>query len=176
VVRENIATCRQFVDLARDIGARGVKVRPNAFPEGVDPEKTLAQIGAALRECGSYAADHGVEIWLEVHGRGTQEPENIRKIMEQCSHPAVGANWNSNPTDVKDGSVRQAFAMLRPYLKSCHINELWGSYPYREFSRLLREANYDRYTLCEVGTPVKAEDGLLFLRCYRGLWRELARG
>jgi sugar phosphate isomerase/epimerase len=33
VVQENIATCRAFVELARDVGARGVKVRPNGLHE-----------------------------------------------------------------------------------------------------------------------------------------------
>ena len=69
-----------------------------------------------------------------------------------------------------------AFALLRPYLMSCHVNDLWGSYPYRELFSLLEATDYDRYTLCEVGAPVSPEDGSLFLQCYRGLWRELARG
>jgi sugar phosphate isomerase/epimerase len=175
VVRKNVESCREFVQLAQDLGARGVKVRPNGFPKEVDPEKTLEQIGHALRECGEFAQEHGIEIWLEVHGAGTQEPANIKKIMDHCGHRSVGANWNSNATDVKNGSVREAFTLLRPHLMSCHINDLWGSYPYRELFSLMRQTGYDRYTLCEVGTPVKPEDGLLFFRCYRGLWRELAR-
>jgi sugar phosphate isomerase/epimerase len=175
VVRQNVETCRDFVHLARDLGARGVKVRPNGFPKDADHEKTLAQIGRALRECGEIAQAQGVEIWLEVHGSGTQEPANVRRIMDHCGHRSVGVNWNSNATDVKDGSVRASFELLRPQLMSCHINDLWGSYPYRELFTLMRQTGYDRYTMCEVGTPVKAEDGLLFFRCYKGLWRELAR-
>ncbi|HTE18767.1 MAG TPA: sugar phosphate isomerase/epimerase family protein [Armatimonadota bacterium] len=174
VVR-NVATCAEFVKLARDVGARGVKVRPNGLPAEVPVEKTLEQIGKALRECGSVAADHGVEIWVEVHGAGTQEPPHMRAIMDHCGHKSVGVNWNSNPTDVRDGSVREAFELLKPFLMSCHINNLWGPYPYRELFALLRGAGYTRYTLCEVGTPVKPEDGVLFFQCYKGLWRELAR-
>jgi len=173
VVRKNIETCGEFVKLARDIGAKGVKVRPNGLQQ--DVEKTLQQIGTALKECGQMAADQGVEIWVEVHGAGTQEPANMRKIMDYCGHKSVGVNWNSNPTDVKNGSVKEAFELLRPFLMTCHINNLWGPYPYRELFTLLRQSGYDRYTLCEVGTPVKAEDGALFFQCYRGLWRELAR-
>jgi sugar phosphate isomerase/epimerase len=176
VVRKHVETCREFVKLAQDVGAKGVKVRPNGLPKEVPVEKTLEQIGKALRECGGMAADHGVEIWVEVHGQGTSEPANMRKILEYCGHKAVGANWNSNGTDVKNGSVREAFELLKPYLMSCHINNLWSDYPYRELFSLLRGASYNRYTLCEVGTPVKAEDGVIFFQCYKGLWRELARG
>lgn len=176
VVKKNVADCAAFCTLAKDIGALAVKVRPNGLPKDVPVEKTLEQIGKTLRECGKIAADHGVEIWVEVHGAGTQEPANMRTILDHCGHKSVGANWNSNPTDLKNGSVREAFDLLKPFLMSAHINNLWGPYPYRELFGLMRAANYRRYTNCEVGTAVRPEDGLLFFQCYRGLWRELARG
>ncbi|MGB9879575.1 MAG: sugar phosphate isomerase/epimerase family protein, partial [Anaerolineae bacterium] len=124
VVRQNIETCKSFVLLAKDVGAKGVKVRPNALPQGVPPEKTLEQIGRALSECGRFAADYGVEIWLEVHGSETSHPPNIRRIMDYCGHPQVGVCWNSNLTDLKDGSVKEYFDLLRKDIRSCHINEL----------------------------------------------------
>lgn len=176
VVRKHIEDCRQWVNLAKDIGALGIKVRPNGLPKEVPVEKTLEQIGHALRECGDFAKDAGVEIWVEVHGAGTQEPVNMRKIMDYCGHRSVGICWNSNPTDVKDGSIKESFKLLKPHLMSVHINNLWGPYPYRKLFGLLRDAKFNRYTLCEVGTPVKPEDGLVFFQCYHGLWRELARG
>src|SRR5262245_39218567 len=52
VVKRNIQTCKEFVELVADIGGRGVKVRPNALRKDVPEEKTLAQIGKALVECG----------------------------------------------------------------------------------------------------------------------------
>src|SRR3954454_1587681 len=87
VVKKNIETCRDFVKLAADIGAKGVKIRPNGLPKNVPVEKTLEQIGKSLTECGKAAADSGVEIFVEVHGPGTQEPPNIRKIMDHAAHP-----------------------------------------------------------------------------------------
>ena len=100
----------------------------------------------------------------------------MRTIMEVCGHKSVGICWNSNGTDVKDGSVKQSFKLLKPYLNSVHINNLWSDYPYQELFRLLRKAKYTGYTLCEVGNAVKPEDGVVFFQCYRGLWRELTRG
>jgi sugar phosphate isomerase/epimerase len=181
VVKKNIETCKQFVELVHDLGGTGVKVRPNGLPKQVPVEKTLEQIGKALAECGRQAEGFGVEIWVEVHGAGTQEPANIKTIMEHCGHKSVGLTWNSNPTDVKDGSVKASFEMLKPWIKSCHINDLYKdlstAYPYRELFRLLREANYDRYTLIEVGrTPPDVATGEEFLRYYKALWTELARG
>ncbi|HEX6972492.1 MAG TPA: TIM barrel protein [Limnochordia bacterium] len=159
-----------FIRLAADVGALGVKVRPNGLPAGVPVEKTLQQIGEALARCGAIAAEHGVEVWLEVHGRGTQELPNIRRIMEHAAHPQVGVCWNSNPTDVVDGSIDATFAMVRDRIRSVHITELTNDYPWRRLFQLLTESGYDRYTLAEIGASADAER---LLRYYAALWRTL---
>src|SRR5262245_35170931 len=40
-VKKNIETCKEFIQLAADIGGKGVKVRPNGLPKDVPVEKTL---------------------------------------------------------------------------------------------------------------------------------------
>lgn len=180
-VKKQIETCKQFVELVADLGGKGVKVRPNDLPKGVEPAKTLEQIGKALIECGQAAANANVEIWVEVHGRETAKPAHVKTFMEHCGHPKVGLTWNSNPTDIKDGSVKEAFGMLAQWIRSCHINDLWkdqtGAYPYRELFSLLKGINYDRATLIEVGKVWKDPDGgMEFLRYYKALWNEQTRG
>ena len=179
-VKKQIETCRSYCQLAADVKARGVKVRPNGLPKEVDTQKTLEQIGKSLQECGKAAADHGVEIWVEVHGPGTQLPVNMRTIMDHCGHPSVGVCWNSNPTDVKDGSIKDSFDLLKKDIRSCHINELWKPYPYRELFAGLRGIGYDRITFMEVsGVPEKPdskepEAAIRFMHYYKALWQELA--
>ncbi len=180
VVKKNIETCKRFVDLVADIGGRGVKVRPNGLPAGVPVEKTLEQIGKALIPCGKAAEAAGVEIWVEVHGRGTAHPPHMKTVMEHCGHPKVGLTWNSNRDDVKGGSVAEYFNLLWPWVRSCHINELYkdttGAYPYRELFRLFRQKGYDRVTLCEVGRAMPdPASGAELLRYYKALWTELNR-
>ena len=180
VVSKNIDTCKQFIDLARDVGSTGVKVRPNGLPREMPVDKTLEQIGKSLVPCGQAAADAGVEVWVEVHGGGTSKPSNMKAIMQHCGHKAVGITWNSNPEDVVNGSVAESFALLKPWILSCHINHLYnetaGKYPYRELFRLLRESGYNRPTLCEVHKGMPTPDaGEEFLKYYKSLWAELAR-
>ncbi len=175
VRKENVATAKSFIELAHDTGALGVKVRPNGFLKdpGISHDTTIGNIGASLREIGDYGAGRGIEVWLEVHGRETQEPQNAAAIMRATRHENVGLCWNSNPTDVADGSVRQSWDLLKRWVKSAHINELVSGYPYRELFRLMRNSNYERYTLCECGESKEPER---FLRYYKALWTELDRG
>src|SRR5262245_27552358 len=98
-LRKDIQATKEYVKLANDVGAPGVKVRPNGFPKEVSKEKTLEQIGKALREIGQFGDSHGVQIRLEVHGSGTSLLPNIKTIMEVADHPNVGVCWNSNETD-----------------------------------------------------------------------------
>ena len=123
VVARNVEDCREWVLLAKDIGARGVKVRPNGLPKDVPEEKTLEQIGRALAQCGAFARDHGVEIWVEVHGDQTKVPARMRRIMDVCSHPSVGLTWNSNDTDVTDGSVAASFAEKKIEIRFINKNK-----------------------------------------------------
>ncbi|MBW3625429.1 MAG: sugar phosphate isomerase/epimerase [Armatimonadetes bacterium] len=175
VVKRNIETCKEFVRLAQDLGVKGVKVRPNGLRKDVPPETTLKQIADALRPCGDYGRERGVEIWVEVHGAETQKPANMHRIFELTDHPNVGACWNSNRTDIEDGGIGKAFDLLRPWILSVHINDLWGDYPYRDLFRRLNASGYDRYTLCEVGAPIAPDSGATFLKCYGGLWEALQR-
>src|SRR3954468_20197094 len=170
--KRQVETARQFIRLAHDTGATGVKVRPNGFAKGVPKETTIANIAEGLREIGQDAYVHGVEIWLEVHGAETQVPTVAAEIMRATKHPNVGLCWNSNPTDVINGSVKASFDLLRPWLKSCHINELVSGYPYRELFTLMKRSGYDRWTLCECA---ESKDPERFLRYYRALWLELNR-
>jgi sugar phosphate isomerase/epimerase len=175
VVRKNVDDCREWVLLAKDIGARGVKVRPNGLPKDVPEEKTLEQIGRALAECGAFAKDHGVEIWVEVHGDQTRIPARMKRIMDVCSHPSVGVTWNSNDTDVENGSVAKSFELLRPFIRCCHITDLRSGYPYRELFSLLAQSGFDGFTLCEFPEPVPASNGPAWLRDYRERWEALHR-
>ena len=174
VVAKNVEECKKFLQLVHALGGRGVKVRPNGVGKGMTVDQATQQIGNALKLCGNAASDLGLEIWVEVHGNPTQIPATMAKIMTACDHKSVGVTWNSNPTDVVQGSIAQSFELLKPWIKSCHINDLDSGYPYAELFRLLASIGYNRYTLCEYNKPVAAAQGTEWLRNYRAKWAKLA--
>jgi len=85
-LKKDIAATQEYIVLAHDVGAPSIKVRPNGLPKEVPVEKTLEQIGRALRELGEFGGGQGVEIRLEVHGSGTSLLTHIKKIMDAADH------------------------------------------------------------------------------------------
>ena len=86
----------------------------------------------------------------------------------------MGACWNCNREDLSEGSVEPYFELLKENIKSCHINDLWSAYPYETLFKLLNNSGYERYAMCEVGTPFHPEAGLAFMKCYKALWNKLS--
>lgn len=169
VVRKNIEETKAWVQLAHDVGSPGVKVRPNGLPKEVPEEKTLEQIGRALRECGAAAADHGVAIQLEVHGAGTARLPNIRTIMDHAgNHPGVRVCWNSNPTDLLDGGFESNFNLVKNQIGQVHMRDLFVEYPWRQLLTSLAGMQFDGYCFAEI--PESA-DPVRILKYYRALFR-----
>lgn len=168
-LKRQIAGTKEFIQLAADVGAAGVKVRPNGLAKdaGVSEEETLRQIGEALKECGPAAQEAGVEIWLEVHGRETSEPSRIRTIMEVCDHPAVGVCWNCNPADVKNGSIKENYDLLSKWIRILHVHDLWEDYPYQELFNEVVASGFSGYALVEAPA---SSDAVRLMHYYRTLF------
>jgi len=172
-VLKNIEGTKEYVRLAADVGAPGVKVRPNRLhvDQGVAKERTLEQIGRALRQCGEFASDHGIEIRLEVHGHDTCLVPNVRTILDAADHDNVFVCWNSNPTDRDErGSIDANYQLLRAQVRLVHITDLASpDYPWRRLFELLAADGYEGFTLAEVSPPSCEPER--FMHMYRALWQ-----
>ena len=99
-LQKNIEQTKAYIQLCKDIGATGIKVKPNNLPASVPKEKTIAQIAASFNEVGKFAKNLGQLVRVEVHGNLTQEIPNMKAIFEQVTEPNVKICWNCNPEDL----------------------------------------------------------------------------
>jgi sugar phosphate isomerase/epimerase len=167
-LRADIAATKEYIVLAHDVGATGVKVRPNALPKEVPVEKTLEQIGKSLRELGEFGAQHGQQIRLEVHGAGTSLLPNIRKIMDAADHPMVGVCWNSNATDLDGDGFDANFDLVKHKIFTVHLRDLYlEDYPFRRLFARLNEIQFDGFCFAEI--PESA-DPMRVMKYFRALW------
>ena len=153
-LKKSIEQTKEFIKLGKDIGGEGVKVKPNAFHKEVPHEKTIEQIGKSLNEVGTFAADYGQKIRLEVHGNETQELPNIKAIMDIANHPNVYVCWNSNDEDLLGGGLAQNFNLVKNRLgDTVHVRELnLGAYPYQQLMDLFVSMDYKGWILLECRT------------------------
>lgn len=170
LVRKNIEGCKQYIQLAHDVAAPAVKVRPNGLSTkaGVPVEKTLEQIGKSLHELGETGAGLGVEVRLEVHGEETQRLDYIQKIMEIANHPMVTVNWNCNQVDLEGGTLEENFARVEKKIRNVHMRDLYlEEYPWKRLIGLLKGIDYGGYCCAEMP---ESSDPLRVLRYFRALF------
>jgi sugar phosphate isomerase/epimerase len=180
VVEANVEGTRRACELARDIGAAGVKVRPNGDHEAIGIPKiaTLHQIGQALHECGRTAADNGVVIRLEMHG-SVGDAVDMRRVVDIANHPNVVLCWNSNTRfDVgPDGTIATDYRLVADRIGIVHLHDLTdANYPWPELLSLLDGDGYDGWCLAEC-VPASADPArvLAYFRSLFYAFRELGR-
>ncbi len=150
---KSIETTKGYVKLSHDTSGSGVKVKPNSFQKGVDPKKTIQQIGKSLNVLGKFAADYGQEIRLEVHGSCGPLPV-IKQIMDIADHPNVGACWNCNGDELQGKGLEYHFDLVKDrFGATAHVRELnTGDYPYQDLMALFVKMNYSGWILLECRT------------------------
>ena len=167
-LRADIEATKQYLQLARDVGATGIKVRPNGLPKEVPVLKTLEQIGRSLEELGRAALDLDLFVRLEVHGSETQLLPNIKIIMDHAPSPRVKVCWNSNPTDVSGAGFEANFDLVQARIGEVHLRDLYHTdYPFRRLFERLTKCGYQGYTLAEIP---ESPEPVRVMRYFRSLW------
>lgn len=153
-LRKNIEGTKEYIKLCKDIGATGIKVKPNGIPAEVSREKTIAQIAASLNEVGKFARDFGQLVRVEVHGNISQEIPNMRAIFEQVTEKNVKMCWNCNDQDLLPPGLEPNFNSVKKWFgDTVHVREFnVGEYPYQQLMNLFTGIKYDGWILLEART------------------------
>ena len=154
ILRWNIDQTKEYIKLCKDIGATGIKVKPNNLPKEVSREKTITQIAASLNEVGQFAKDYGQLVRVEVHGELTQEIPNMKAIFEQVTEKNVKMCWNCNDQDLLPPGLEPNFNSVKNWLgDTVHVREFnVGEYPYQQIINLFTGIKYDGWILLEART------------------------
>jgi hypothetical protein len=153
-LRENIEQTKEYIKLCKDIGATGIKVKPNDLPPEVPREKTIAQIAASLNEVGKFGQDYGQFVRVEVHGNITQELPVMKAIFDQVTEKNVKICWNCNEQDLLPPGLEANFNMVKKWFgDTVHVRELNSEdYPYQQLFDLFTEIKYKGWILLEART------------------------
>lgn len=171
-LKASIERSKAFLQLSHDIGASGVKVKPNNLPKDVPFEQTVQQIGKSLNEIAKFGQDLGQQVRLEVHGQCADLP-TIKAIMDVADHPNATVCWNSNAEDLKGAGLEHNFRLVQDrFGDTAHVRELnIGDYPYQQLMKLFVEIDYSGWILLEART--KPDDRIAALIEQQAVWKQM---
>lgn len=169
-LKKNIEGTKKYAVLAHDVGAEGIKVRPNHLhlDKGIPEQKTLEQIGVSLREVSGFAKDYGIEIRVEVHGRETSRLPRIKTILDYAGSDNCFICWNSNSNDLLDDGLEANFNLVKDKIHFVHMRDLFlEDYPFRKLFGLLQDISYKGYCCAEIPG---SDDPIRVMKYYRALF------
>ncbi len=149
---------KRFIDLARRLKARYVRVFGDRFVKGEPREATIDRVVAGLHDLALHAQGSGVGVIIESHGDFTDSP-TLLQILKAVNHPDVGLLWDAHHTIVA-GKEKPADTLMRlgAYVRHTHLkdsvpsgNEVRyvlpgaGKVPLREIIALLVKQGYREY-------------------------------
>ena len=170
VLQENIGRTKRLLQLTADVGAPGLKVFGNNFheAEGVPREQTIKQVSGAVRECGLFAKDLGVDLRFEMHGDFNHWKYAVR-VVREAGDGRVSLIYNSDRRDVVHGSVAETIGRVIQHVGHIHMHDLVDpEYPYREMLQIFKKAGYEGYCVAEIQ---ESADPVRVLKYYVALWK-----
>lgn len=143
---EEIATAKEHIELAGDLGADVVRI----FAGGDREEMTdaaAADAAEAFTEVGAFAADHGVRPLLETMHDIVQSPEDALNVLERVDTDNFGLLWNRAAISPEE------FEALSGHIHHVHMHEDVLDPEFEAVAdamELYREAGYDGYFSLEI--------------------------
>lgn len=182
--RRCIETCKRRLETAQILGADIIRLDPRTSlagraPEEVDLDEILARIAQGMAEVADAAAEKGITVGVENHGRLLGRSSQIARIVELVNRPNFGVNLDfTNFRQVFGEDHLEATRKLARHVVHVHAKDFairrepqegWTQIPTGEYIRrtvggegdtqwpvvfrILRDARYDGTISLEVSDP-----------------------
>ncbi|MBF9069506.1 sugar phosphate isomerase/epimerase family protein [Streptacidiphilus fuscans] len=118
-----VASLREHVRLAADLGAQSVRVFPSG---GDDPladadERAVRRLAVVADE----AERAGVRVLVETHD-SHRAARDVARVVARVDHPAVGGLWDLMHTWLAGESPSESWAALAPHLGHTQVKDIAG--------------------------------------------------
>jgi sugar phosphate isomerase/epimerase len=122
---EELAVGKLYIDLARRMGARFVRVFGDVLPGEDQPaarHEVLRNIAGGLDNLAEYSDMHGgtVDILIETHGDFT-DSRLMLELLVHVRSPRVGVLWDTHhPWRFHGEPVAETYQKLKPWIRHTH--------------------------------------------------------
>ena len=115
-----LANGRAYCDLARELGAKFVRVFGDLIRPNKDEAQQLDWIAAGLQSLGEYASTLGIDVLIETHGDFCRS-EKMVSLMNRVSSPSVGVLWDTHhPWRFHGEKIADTWAALKNWTRHTH--------------------------------------------------------
>lgn len=181
-LKKSIESTKEYLQLAADVGAEGIRVFPNEVPDegNKNREKILKQIAKSASECANVGHNLGVQVRLEEHGKGTANIPVIRQILDYANNPHLYMIWNCSESDFtgeglpkgyEGMSLEKQFDLVKEKIGCVHLRDLSTNYPWRKLFSLLNKSGYKGY--CDIEVSPASSEPIRYLDNFRALFLAL---
>lgn len=162
--REAIAHAKRYVDLAKGVGAQGVRLFGGNVPETMSPDEAFDRAAESLREIGDYAQERGVIAVVETHDALIRS-DRLMDLIRRANHPAVRVLWDiHHPYRIAGESIVQTVEQLDGHIAATHLKDSvlntegegymyvllgHGDVPLKAALHALKDLGYDGYLALE---------------------------
>jgi sugar phosphate isomerase/epimerase len=150
---------RRFIDLARAMGVKYVRVFGDKIPEGEPKEEVMKRVVAGFQQLTEHAKPAGVTVLIESHGDFTKSPD-LEEILTRVASDHFALLWDAHHSFVA-GKEKPAdtYARIGKWIRHTHLKD---SKP---------EGADRRYVLLGAGeVPVKEQVHVLARGGYAGFY------
>lgn len=118
-----LASAKEHIDIAADLGAPFVRVFGGPLPDGCTREQARDWAVEGLRSLGDYAAGTGVVPLLETHD-DFSKTDRIAEVLELADHPHVGILWDiHHPFRIGGERIADSWARVSKWTRHCDIKD-----------------------------------------------------
>ena len=117
---KQLANGQAYCDLARELGAKFVRVFGDLIRPNEDEAQQLDWIAAGLQSLGEYASTVSIEVLIETHGDFCRS-EKMASLMNRVSCPSVGVLWDTHhPWRFHGERIADTWAALKKWTRHTH--------------------------------------------------------
>jgi len=120
--RESVELTKRYVDLAKDVGCRHIRIFGGGTPEGQDFAAVKSYVAEAVSECAIHAGQAGVYLCFETHDSYCHSADAL-EVITMADHPHAAICWDvMHPFRVGE-TMQQAFDNVKAHVRHCHVHD-----------------------------------------------------
>ncbi len=152
-----VAAAPARIELAADLGCRGLRVFCGPLPAGMSLENAIPIVAHNLRRVAERAFYARVGLWLETHD-SLSLGRHAARVVRLVDHPAVGLNWDNMHPARNGEALEVTWPAVAPYIRHTHFHDAvaetgepiitpfgQGGLPIQRMYNLLRFSGYEGY-------------------------------